>query len=104
MFSNIDELLTRYSEVLRLESPAKRTVEAIDDYITKRELYGHRLQAMSATKKKNLPYPDLVRLAASVEDDGLAKLFANFLPWPFVVINRSLHISLYISSNVSTGP
>jgi hypothetical protein len=86
-----DDLLTAYSQVLHLEPPAERTVEALDEFIRdpKRHAYhldwwGYRLKYQLKNGSLHT-FPDLVSLFTPAENDYLSKFVDKFLYFFFKV-------------------
>lgn len=86
-----DDLLITYSQVLHLEPPADRTVEAIDRYIIDSKLHhgqewwGHRLQYKLRGQKTARTFPDLVSLFTPAENDYISRGVDKFLYFLFTV-------------------
>ncbi|KAJ4291769.1 hypothetical protein N0V90_009664 [Kalmusia sp. IMI 367209] len=97
-----DDLLIAYSQVLHLEPPAERTVEALERYISSPELHknqewwGHRLKYTLRSKARPRTFPDLVSLYTPAENDYLSKFVDKFL-YPFFTTLGSTKEAKYVN-------
>ncbi|UPX16435.1 uncharacterized protein EKO05_0006834 [Ascochyta rabiei] len=84
-----DDLLIAYSQVLHLEPPADRTVEAIDGHIINPKLHhgqdwwGHRLRYKLRGQETTQTFPDLVSLFTPAENDYISRGVDKFLYFLF---------------------
>ncbi|KAL1642331.1 hypothetical protein SLS61_009717 [Didymella pomorum] len=96
------DLLNAYSQVLHLEPPAGRTVEALDRYIgnpfahNKQEWWAHRLRYTLRGSIRERTYPDLVSLYTPAENDYLSKFVDKFL-YPFFTTPESTKDAKYVN-------
>lgn len=83
--------MNAYSQVLHLEPPAARTVEALDRFIgdpyahNEQEWWAHRLRYRLRDSKVERDYRDLVSLYTPAENDYLSKFVHKFL-YPFFTV------------------
>ena len=107
-----DDLLIAYSQVLHLDAPAKRTVEAIDRYVSSPSEHGgnvwksYRLKYIVETKRNGQVVdsneficPDLVSLYTPAENDYLSRFVDKFLYYFFEVCFASQVSCLLWSSS-----
>ena len=87
----LDNLLGAYSNVLRLEPPAGRTVEALDRFISTPKFHGekpwlgHQLKYQMKKNGARITYPDLVSLYTPAENDYLSRFVDKFFYGFFLV-------------------
>ncbi|KAF2797288.1 hypothetical protein K505DRAFT_372595 [Melanomma pulvis-pyrius CBS 109.77] len=96
------DLLISYSQVLHLEPPAERTVEALERHITSPELHhnqewwGHKLKYKLPQQARARTFPDLVSLYTPAENDYLSKFVDKFL-YPFFTTPESTKEAKYVN-------
>jgi len=79
------DLLLAYSQVLHLDPPAERTVEAIDRYVSTpgshegKSWWGYRLKYRLKGKSGEMTRPDLVSLFTPAENDYISKFVDKWL-------------------------
>ncbi|KAH7151916.1 hypothetical protein B0J13DRAFT_619521 [Dactylonectria estremocensis] len=89
--------LCLYSTVLKLDKPANRTIRAVQDYLLSIDAHEFELGTWDERKKQELiPYPDLVALYTSGDDDLWSRGLARYFPLPFLDYTRSNESVKYI--------